>query len=318
MSSFLRYVVEQTLQGESERIKAYTIGVDALGKASDFDPQTDPSVRVLAKRLRDRLREHYAHHTDASLRIQLVSGSYTPRFVEPGEMDADHRYGDLAHPADERRSGFRVEGRPIGTPSGAARHRDDPGPGRDGAVLYLISAGNGDRRAQDVTFLLSGMLSRVHGTDARRVERAPASLGRHDRSLSVHATRLGEELRVDLQVCHGNSGEIVSADVLCLHPSDDGSLVRDDLERLETWVSGYTPPIPVGRACAASPASVQAPTSGVAPAVAPAMAREPLAGWLAGGRAVRAGTERDEPVTGSGPSRPGQGIAQAAERPPHR
>ena len=50
MCAFLNYVTQETLQGRQSSISAYSVAVDALGKPTDFDPQMDPSVRVLAKR----------------------------------------------------------------------------------------------------------------------------------------------------------------------------------------------------------------------------------------------------------------------------
>lgn len=83
MSAFLAYVVRQTLDGEAERIKAYTVGVDALGKPESFDPQNDPSVRVLAKRLRTFLDAYNARHPEQPLVIELRPGSYKPLFLRP-------------------------------------------------------------------------------------------------------------------------------------------------------------------------------------------------------------------------------------------
>ncbi len=83
MSAFLSYVVEETLKGNSSRIKAYTIAIDGLGKPDSFDPQRDPSVRVLAKRLRDSLDAYYAENRHPSLTIQLKPGSYIPHFILP-------------------------------------------------------------------------------------------------------------------------------------------------------------------------------------------------------------------------------------------
>jgi hypothetical protein len=54
-------VVEATLRGASDRIKGYTIAVEALGRADDFDPQADPIVRVEAMRLRRALARYYAN-----------------------------------------------------------------------------------------------------------------------------------------------------------------------------------------------------------------------------------------------------------------
>jgi tetratricopeptide (TPR) repeat protein len=79
--AFLRYVVEETLRGASDRIKGYTIAVEALGRAADFDPQADPIVRVEAMRLRRALGRYYANSGKADLVvIDLPLGSYVPMF----------------------------------------------------------------------------------------------------------------------------------------------------------------------------------------------------------------------------------------------
>jgi tetratricopeptide (TPR) repeat protein len=79
--SFLRYVVEATLRGDSDRIKGYTIAVEALGRAEDFDPQADPIVRVEAMRLRRALARHYANGGKGDrVLIDLPLGSYVPAF----------------------------------------------------------------------------------------------------------------------------------------------------------------------------------------------------------------------------------------------
>ena len=79
LGAFLRYVVEATLRGEQDRIKGYTIGVEALGREDDFDPQIDPIVRVEATRLRRTLERYYAG-PGAKDRIvfELSRGSYVP------------------------------------------------------------------------------------------------------------------------------------------------------------------------------------------------------------------------------------------------
>ncbi len=87
MSAFLAYVVKQTLRGEADRIKAYTVAVDALGKPATFDPQNDPSVRVLAKRLRSSIEQYYARTQGHLVIIELKSGSYKPRFVLANSLD---------------------------------------------------------------------------------------------------------------------------------------------------------------------------------------------------------------------------------------
>src|SRR5881398_1343499 len=79
--AFLRYVVEATLRGGQDRIKGYTIAVEALGRGDDFNPQDDPIVRVEAMRLRRALQRYYANGgRDDVLRINLPLGSYVPVF----------------------------------------------------------------------------------------------------------------------------------------------------------------------------------------------------------------------------------------------
>jgi Flp pilus assembly protein TadD/TolB-like protein len=96
LGSFLRFVVEATLTGRADRIKSYTIGVEALGRKESFDPHTDPIVRVEAGRLRKALARYYAGvGADCAILIDLPVGSYVPSFgrrkierdsVEPGAI----------------------------------------------------------------------------------------------------------------------------------------------------------------------------------------------------------------------------------------
>jgi hypothetical protein len=85
LAAFLRYIVEKTLSGEQDFIKAYTIATEALGRPSDFDAQNDPIVRVQARRLRQALLLYYADSSaDRSMRIVLPVGGYVPEFEIPG------------------------------------------------------------------------------------------------------------------------------------------------------------------------------------------------------------------------------------------
>ena len=56
---FLRYVVEETLSGRADRIKAYAIATAVFGRQADFDPQVDSIVRIEAGRLRRALERFY-------------------------------------------------------------------------------------------------------------------------------------------------------------------------------------------------------------------------------------------------------------------
>ena len=81
-SDFLRYVVEETLAGRQQRIKGLSIAVDVFGRQEDFDPHSDPLVRVEALRLRNRLGRYYETEGEQDpIRISLHKGSYVPAFA---------------------------------------------------------------------------------------------------------------------------------------------------------------------------------------------------------------------------------------------
>jgi hypothetical protein len=57
--SFLRFIVNETLEGRGDQLKGYTIGVSVLGKDQNFDPEQDSLVRIHAGRLRRLLHTYY-------------------------------------------------------------------------------------------------------------------------------------------------------------------------------------------------------------------------------------------------------------------
>jgi len=68
---FLLFVVEETLAGRSDRMKAYTIGTSVLQRDEAFDPQSDPIVRIEASRLRRSLEHYYLLAKDDPIRIVI-------------------------------------------------------------------------------------------------------------------------------------------------------------------------------------------------------------------------------------------------------
>jgi serine/threonine-protein kinase len=80
-AELLRYLVGRSLNDAGDRVKEYTIGVEALGRGTDFDPRTDPIVRAEASRLRGRLERYYAAEGQSDVVvIELPKGTYVPRF----------------------------------------------------------------------------------------------------------------------------------------------------------------------------------------------------------------------------------------------
>src|SRR5439155_24609863 len=81
LGAFLRFVTDAALGGKSDRIKAYTIGVEVLRRDPSFDPQIDPIVRVEATRLRRAIERYYAGPgLEDAIIIDLPRGSYVPTF----------------------------------------------------------------------------------------------------------------------------------------------------------------------------------------------------------------------------------------------
>ncbi|PDT51370.1 MULTISPECIES: hypothetical protein [Sinorhizobium] len=78
---FLAYVVEETVAGRSDRIKAYSIATEVFGRDSSFDAQTDPAVRIEAGRIRRALERYYlVAGRDDSIVIKIPKGAYVPTF----------------------------------------------------------------------------------------------------------------------------------------------------------------------------------------------------------------------------------------------
>jgi hypothetical protein len=78
---FLRYVVEHTLNGQSDLLKERTIGIEVFGRSTDYEPGEDATVRVKAGEVRKRLGLYYAEQgIHDALRIELPLGTYIPEF----------------------------------------------------------------------------------------------------------------------------------------------------------------------------------------------------------------------------------------------
>jgi TolB-like protein/Tfp pilus assembly protein PilF len=83
ISRFLRYVVEESLEGRGSQISEYSIGVEIYDRPRTFDTRLDSIVRVEAGRLRSKLREYYdGEGASSSIRMDLPKGGYLPVFRE--------------------------------------------------------------------------------------------------------------------------------------------------------------------------------------------------------------------------------------------
>jgi serine/threonine-protein kinase len=81
VQQFLRFVVEETLEGRVGDLKESVVAVNVFGRRSDFDSHSDSVVRVQASHLRRRLREYYrTEGLHDAMVIELPSGAYVPAF----------------------------------------------------------------------------------------------------------------------------------------------------------------------------------------------------------------------------------------------
>ncbi|WP_046153917.1 hypothetical protein [Robbsia andropogonis] len=81
LRELLRYLVSETLAGRGDRLKQFTIAVDAFGRDGGFDPRIETSVRTEAWRLRTRLERYYRTEGAMDLvRISLPKGGFAPTF----------------------------------------------------------------------------------------------------------------------------------------------------------------------------------------------------------------------------------------------
>ena len=82
--SFLRFIVQEELEGRGDQLKERTLGVEVFGRDAGYDTTSDPIVRVTAAEIRKRIAQYYQDCGDPDeLRISLPPGSYVPHFEWP-------------------------------------------------------------------------------------------------------------------------------------------------------------------------------------------------------------------------------------------
>jgi hypothetical protein len=81
LSTFLRYIVRQSLSGNAEDLSEQMIGERIFGRPVGYDPRDDNIVRAHASRLRQRLEQYFQEEGKAeSLRVTIPRGTYVPLF----------------------------------------------------------------------------------------------------------------------------------------------------------------------------------------------------------------------------------------------
>jgi hypothetical protein len=88
LKRFLAFIADETLEGRTNQIKEYTIGLNVLHKPFEFNPKQNAIVRIHAGRLRRALRQYYKNAgTMDPIHICIPTGCYVPQFSD-GPLNA--------------------------------------------------------------------------------------------------------------------------------------------------------------------------------------------------------------------------------------
>ena len=94
--AFLYFVVIQTLAGNSQNIKGYTVATQVFGRNENFDQATDPIVSIQANKLRRALERYYLlSGKEDDIHIAIPRGTYVPVFSQKvkGSTEPSSRSG---------------------------------------------------------------------------------------------------------------------------------------------------------------------------------------------------------------------------------
>lgn len=87
--ALFQYIVERTLDNDTDRLKERRLGIEVFGREPDYDTNLDPVVRTTAGEIRKRIAQYYHEPGHgAEIRIDLPVGSYVPEFQPPAGAEA--------------------------------------------------------------------------------------------------------------------------------------------------------------------------------------------------------------------------------------
>lgn len=137
MRKLLVFLVEQTLSGRGDTLKAYQIAVDALGRSESFDPQSDSYPRVQVGRLRKMLDEAYRLDAQGAEptypRLMIQKGSYKVHLLTASDNPQNSADNANSHGNKRRNTGANA-GQKTSTDTGDTAGHDD-------ALVRLLAVG---------------------------------------------------------------------------------------------------------------------------------------------------------------------------------
>jgi len=99
MKRLLTFLVGETAAGRGDQLKAYSVAVDGLGRAPDYDARADSYPRVQVGRLRRMLDSHYTATAPAGgRRLTIPNGRYRVALQPLHTEDPVATRGDLPAP----------------------------------------------------------------------------------------------------------------------------------------------------------------------------------------------------------------------------
>ncbi len=172
--AFLNFVVDETLAGRGASIKEVIIGNAVYARKPSYDPRIDSTVRVEARRLRNKLREYYAGDGASDrVHISLPTGRYTPVFSFQEPLGTDPS------------STSAIVGQPIFT----------PGPGASVAVMPFRNLSPGPEMDSFADGLTDELMFALREAPGLRVTSRNTTFQYKDRSFSAAA--LAKEFGLD-------------------------------------------------------------------------------------------------------------------------
>ncbi len=90
----LTFIIEEMLAGRGDEIKGYAIGLNVFERGDSFDPNSDPLVRLEARRLRHDLDSYYVSEgRNDPLRISIPTGRYVPKITHQNVQSGEESNG---------------------------------------------------------------------------------------------------------------------------------------------------------------------------------------------------------------------------------
>ena len=269
-SDFLAFVVKERFGGRSDRIKGTTIAIEVYGRSADFDPQSDPIVRVEARKLRRDLDYYYlTEGAQDELRIEIPKGGYVPVIsrveqhpeTEPfAQIQSDHDTNDPTGKDTTVVGGVTKAFPRWGWPGlatiaavllalvfGLSRNLTEPEIGADtsisGPTLFVLPFGSASALpdetvlARGVTIETTNALTKFAGLKvypvgpAYPIETATSHPDNLHFILSGDVQLAGAEVRITAQLQQAKDGQLVWSERYA------GSMVPDQVFRIQAEIA---------------------------------------------------------------------------------